>query len=63
MQQTCDEMIGLLSYIAMRMKLKYNNYWEHVEKINRLLIVVTILDPQYKLDITEFWVRDILGIK
>lgn len=34
-----------------------------IEKINMLLFVATILDPQYKLGIVEFWIRNILGIE
>lgn len=38
----------------MRKKSKYNKYWVDVKKINRLLFVDAILNPQYKLVIVEF---------
>lgn len=47
LQQICDEATGLLYGMAMRMKFKYNKYWDDIEKDNRLLFVVTILNLQY----------------
>ncbi|KAG2712928.1 hypothetical protein I3760_04G148800 [Carya illinoinensis] len=40
---------------------KYNKYWGQVEKINRLLFVAVILDPQIKLAVIEYWANFVLG--
>jgi hypothetical protein len=45
----------LLNAIANRMKVKYDKYWEDVEKINPLLFVASLLDPRYKMAGLEYW--------
>lgn len=44
----------------MRMKFKYVKYWRDVEKINILLFLVAILNPRYKLEVVEFFIRDVI---
>lgn len=40
--------------MAIRRKSKYDKYLGDIEKINKLLFVVVILDPQCKLVIIKF---------
>jgi hypothetical protein len=47
----------LLNAMANKMKLKYDKYWEDVEKINPLLFVASLLDPHYKIAGLEYWFR------
>lgn len=44
LQMSCESSVWMLNEMAMRMKPKYDKYWENVEKINRLLFVAAILD-------------------
>ena len=39
----------LLHDMALSMKMKFDKYWETTAKINKLLIVSTILDPRRKM--------------
>ncbi|XP_041020408.1 zinc finger BED domain-containing protein RICESLEEPER 3-like [Juglans microcarpa x Juglans regia] len=61
LRESCESSVGLLNDMAIRMKFKYDKYWGDGEKINKLLLVVAILDSQYKLVIVEFCIRDVLG--
>lgn len=51
----CNNSNRRLSSMALRMKTKYNKYWDDLEKINRLLFVAAILDPWYKLVAQADW--------
>jgi hypothetical protein len=53
----------LLSAMARRMKVKYDKYWGDFDRINWLLFVAVILDPQNKMVTLEYWCRNNLLIK
>lgn len=36
--------------VAAKMKQKYDNYWEDIQKMNMLIYVAVVLDPRHKLD-------------
>jgi len=57
----CESDDDLLSFMAIRMKIKYNKYWGDFEKINPLLFVAAMLDPRYKIIILEFWFKSNIG--
>ncbi|KAH9651034.1 BED-type domain-containing protein [Citrus sinensis] len=40
---------SLLSFMAIKMKEKFNKYWDGCFKINKLLIVASVLDPRGKM--------------
>ncbi|KAH9792419.1 BED-type domain-containing protein [Citrus sinensis] len=40
---------SLLSFMAIKMKEKFNKYWDGYFKINKLLIVASVLDPRGKM--------------
>ena len=44
----------LLGYMAKTMKVKYDKYWESTERINKLLIISTLLDPRCKMGFVEY---------
>ena len=44
----------ILRNMAINMKSKYDKYWGSIEKINKLVFLVVLLDPQYKLDYVSF---------
>ncbi len=44
--------------MAKRMKAKYDKYWGNVEKMNVLIYIAIVLDPQYKLAYVEFALED-----
>ena len=44
----------VLGEMAKRMLDKYDKYWGNIEKVNILLYVAIVLDPQNKLEFMEF---------
>ncbi|CAI8603038.1 unnamed protein product [Vicia faba] len=48
---------NLLGNMAENMKVKYDKYWGDVEKMNKLIFVAVVLDPQHKMQ----FVRLLLG--
>jgi hypothetical protein len=59
----CQSGDMLLSNMAQRMKVKYDEYWGGIEKVNRLLFVAIVLDPRFKLVVVEFWFEQVFGTK
>jgi hypothetical protein len=53
----------LVSAMAKEMKVKYDKYWGNFEKINWLLFVAVVLDPQYKLVAFEYWCQTNLHMR
>ena len=47
----------LLKGMAKRMKLKYDKYWESVDRINLMLFVAIMVDLRYKLKYVKFWFK------
>lgn len=45
-----DKQDYLLSSMANSMKIKFDEYWGNVDKVNNILIVAVVLDPRYKLE-------------
>jgi len=43
------------------MLTKYNKYWGDLDRVNVLMFVAVILDPQTKLGSLEYWFKDILS--
>ena len=41
--------------LAKGMKMKYEKYWESIEKMNLLLFVAVVLDPRYKMKYIIYW--------
>ncbi|KAB1205668.1 hypothetical protein CJ030_MR7G017840 [Morella rubra] len=52
-----------LADMAKRMQMKYNKYWGDLTKVNRLLFVAAVLDPQYKIIYLDFWFKKALGVE
>ena len=44
----------MLKGMAQRMKLKYDKYWESVDKINPMFFVAVMVAPKYKLKYVRF---------
>ena len=40
--------------MVMRMKDKYDKYWENMKKINMFIFVTVVLDPRHKLNYVKF---------
>ena len=38
----------------MKMKIKFDKYWENVENLNTLLLIAVVLDPRSKLKYVKF---------
>jgi hypothetical protein len=47
----------ILSSVSLDMKMKYDKYWETVERVNLLLYVAFVLNPRSKLKGLVFWLR------
>lgn len=41
---------SILKNMAVSMKAKYDKYWGSIRKVNKLLFIVVVLDPRYKLE-------------
>jgi hypothetical protein len=61
LMESCESDDDLLRSMAIKMKMKYDKYWEDFEKINPLLFVASVLDPRYKTIILEFWSKINVG--
>jgi hypothetical protein len=46
---------SFLKSMAEGMKMKYEKYWENIEKMNLLLFVAVVLDPRYKMKYIVYW--------
>ena len=44
----------VLGEMAKRIQDKYDKYWGNIEKMNKLLYVAIVLDPQNKLEFVEY---------
>ncbi|CAL9020524.1 unnamed protein product, partial [Prunus brigantina] len=44
----------VLKDMTLNMKLKFKKYWGDLDKLNQILMVALVLDPQYKLGNLEF---------
>jgi hypothetical protein len=53
----------VLSSLAEKMMSKYNKYWGDLDRVNVLMFVVVILDPQTKLRSLEYWFKDVLTVE
>ena len=45
---------SILNEMASRMKIKFDKYWDTLEKHNKLMYVVIVLDPRFKLKYVEY---------
>ncbi|XP_077251846.1 zinc finger BED domain-containing protein RICESLEEPER 2-like [Tasmannia lanceolata] len=43
-----------LVMMARRMKDKFNKYWGDIEKMNKLIYIAVVLDPQHKMEFVKF---------
>lgn len=50
-----------VSMMASSMKEKFEEYWKGHSKINKLLIVASILDPREKMNFTTLWFMTLYG--
>ncbi|XP_077222135.1 zinc finger BED domain-containing protein RICESLEEPER 2-like [Tasmannia lanceolata] len=50
-----------LVMMGRRMKGKYDKYWGDIEKLNKLIYIVVVLDPRNKVDFVKFALIDIYG--
>ncbi|CAL1412563.1 unnamed protein product [Linum trigynum] len=46
-----------LSFMATKMKQKYDKYWGDVDKMNKLLYIAAVLDPRLKLQFIGFTLK------
>ena len=53
----------LLADMEKRMQMRYNKYCGDLTKVNRLLFVAAVLDPQYKVIYLDFWFKKSLGME
>jgi hypothetical protein len=63
LQEYIDSGDLLLSAMAERMMLKYNKYWgdlDNNDKVNLMMFVAIVLDPRTKLELLEYWFKDVL---
>ena len=49
-----NEHNSILRNMVINMKSKHNKYWGSVKKINKLVFLVVMLNPRYKLDYVGF---------
>jgi hypothetical protein len=54
LQEYCDSNDYILSSMAEKMMSKYNKYWGDLDRVNVLMFVAVILDPQTKLGSLEY---------
>ena len=52
-EQILNASNATLQSVATSMKLKFDKYWGHIEKVNPILFVAQVLDPRYKFDMLE----------
>jgi hypothetical protein len=45
------------------MMSKYNKYWGDLDRVNVLMFVAIILDPQTKFGSLEYWFKDVLIVE
>ncbi|XP_019450681.1 PREDICTED: zinc finger BED domain-containing protein RICESLEEPER 2-like [Lupinus angustifolius] len=61
---TLEKWIGnpdaLLGTMAIKMKAKYNKYWGDIKKMNVMIFIVVILDPQNKFHFVKWGLERIL---
>lgn len=50
LDEMCQSVDSALSIVALNIRFKYEEYWEDLSRINVLLYVAIVLDPQYKID-------------
>ena len=43
-----------LRSMSIKMRLKFDKYWEPIDKMNMMLLVAVVLDPRYKLKYVKF---------
>nr|DAD37445.1 TPA_asm: hypothetical protein HUJ06_008086 [Nelumbo nucifera] len=55
LSRRCKSDDSSISFMAYKMKRKYDKYWENVNNINTMLFIAVILDPQCKLEYVD-WV-------
>lgn len=48
--------------MALKIRAKFDKYWGHVEKMNKLLYMSVVLDPRHKFVFVEFVFNQIFGI-
>lgn len=59
----CQDAYYMLSVMAKKMKTNLNKYWGSVENMNKLLIIVVVLDPPYKLEFVLFCFESLYDTK
>ena len=47
--------------MAFSMKAKFDKYWRDPQKMNLLIFIANVLDPQYKLEYLQFLLNHIYG--
>ncbi|CAN6581511.1 unnamed protein product [Malus baccata var. baccata] len=52
-EQISNASNATLQSVATSMKLKFDKFWGHIEKVNPILFVAQVLDPRYKFDMLE----------
>lgn len=57
--QSCDDLCVMT--MAYNMRDKFDKYWESSGKINKMLIVASILDPRAKMDFAKHIFELIFG--
>ncbi|XP_059431483.1 zinc finger BED domain-containing protein RICESLEEPER 2-like [Corylus avellana] len=65
LQEYIDNGDYVWSAMAEKMMTKYNKYWGHLEnndRVNLMMFIAVILDPQTKLVSLEYWFKDVLGV-
>ncbi|KAK5772051.1 hypothetical protein PVK06_048312 [Gossypium arboreum] len=50
------------SFMAIKMKDKYDKYWGDIDKMNLLVFVACVLDPRQKLKYLEFALSEISNV-
>ncbi|KAM2596497.1 hypothetical protein TB2_040933 [Malus domestica] len=49
-EQILNASNATLQSVATSLKLKFDKYWGHIEKVNHILFVAQVLNPRYKFD-------------
>ena len=50
LQESTDHLVSSMAY---SMRENFDKYWESTGKINKILIIVSILDPRAKMDFAK----------
>ncbi|KAK2410748.1 zinc finger BED domain-containing protein RICESLEEPER [Trifolium repens] len=57
----CNSEDEKLKFMALKMKMKYDKYWGNPDRLNMLLLIAMVLDPQCKMKLVVWLTTRIYG--